>query len=99
MFEVRDNPDRLADWEAAARGERVDWEQVFRGYRAQVDWPGGRYWRELAQHFPNAKVILSVRDPDEWFDSVEATILPGLLHEESTTRLHEPDRRDGPPNR
>ena len=78
MFEVRDNPDRLADWEAAARGEPVDWDQVFRGYRAQVDFPGARYWRELAQYFPNAKVILSVRDPDEWFDSVEATILPWL---------------------
>ncbi len=76
MFEVRDNPELLADWEAAARGEPVDWDKVFRGYRSQVDWPGARYWRELAQHFPEAKVILSVRDPDAWFDSVQATIAP-----------------------
>jgi hypothetical protein len=76
MFEVRDNPGLLPDWEAAARGEAVDWDKVFRGYRSQVDWPGARYWRELAQHFPNAKVILSVRDPDAWFDSVQATIAP-----------------------
>jgi len=76
MFEVRDNPERLPDWEAAARGEAVDWDKVFRGYRSQVDWPGARYWRELAQHFPDAKVILSVRDPDAWFDSVQATIAP-----------------------
>ena len=56
MFEVRDNPERLADWEAAALGEAVDWDEVFRGYRSQVDWPGARYWRELTQHFPGAKV-------------------------------------------
>jgi hypothetical protein len=76
MFEVRDNPELLPDWEAAARGETVDWDEVFRGYRSQVDWPGARYWRELAHHFPEAKVILSVRDPDAWFDSVQATIAP-----------------------
>ena len=78
MFEVRDNPDRLVDWEALARGEKVDWDHVFRGYRSQVDWPGARYWRELARHYPAAKVVLSVRDPDEWFDSVQATIAPFL---------------------
>jgi Sulfotransferase domain len=78
MFEVRDNPERLADWEKAARGEKVDWDHVFRGYRSQVDWPGARYWRELVRHYPTAKVVLSVRDPDEWFDSVQATIVPFL---------------------
>ena len=78
MFEVRDNPERLADWEKAARGEKVDWDNVFRGYRSQVDWPGARYWRELVRHYPTAKVVLSVRDPDEWFDSVQATIVPFL---------------------
>jgi Sulfotransferase domain len=76
MFEVRDNPELLADWEALARGETVDWDEVFAGYRSQVDWPGAKYWRELARHFPDAKVILTVRDPDEWFDSVQATLAP-----------------------
>lgn len=76
MFEVRDNPGQLPNWEAAARGQTVDWDDVFHGYRSQVDWPGARYWRELVQHFPEAKLILSVRDPDAWFDSVQATIAP-----------------------
>ncbi len=76
MFEVRDNPALLPNWEAAARGETVDWDEVFRGYRSQVDWPGARYWRQLAQHFPKAQVM--VRDPDAWFDSVQATIAPFL---------------------
>lgn len=76
MFEVRDKPELLPDWEAAADGETVDWNKVFSGYRSQVDWSGARYWRELSRHFPKAKVILSVRDPDAWFDSVQATIAP-----------------------
>ncbi len=76
MFEVRDNPEQLAYWQAAARGERMDWDLVFADYRAQVDWPGARYWRELSAHFADAKVILSVRDPDAWFESVQNTIAP-----------------------
>lgn len=76
MFEVRDNPEQLPAWEAAARGESVDWDAMFDGYRSQVDWPGAAYWRQLAEYYPNAKVILSVRDPDRWFDSVQATIGP-----------------------
>lgn len=76
MFEVRDNPDQLPGWEAASRGEAVDWDVIFQGYRAQVDWPGAAYWRQLSNHYPDAKVILSLRDPDAWFDSVQATIGP-----------------------
>jgi hypothetical protein len=76
MFEVRDTPEQLPAWEVAARGESVDWDTVFDGYRAQVDWPGAAYWRQLSEHFPGAKVILSVRDPNDWFDSVQATIGP-----------------------
>ena len=78
MFEVRDHPSSCRPgrpWHAASA---VDWDEVFRGYRAQVDWPGARVWRELARHWPEAKVILTVRDPDAWFDSVQATIAPFL---------------------
>jgi hypothetical protein len=75
MFEVRDNARQLPYWQALARGDRVDWNSVFKGYRSQVDWPGARYWRELAAFYPQAKIILTVRDPDEWHASVEATIL------------------------
>ena len=75
MFEVRDNPAQLPYWQALARGEKPNWNDVFSGYRSQCDWPGARYWRELAAFYPDAKIILTVRDPDEWYDSVEATIL------------------------
>ena len=75
MFEVRDRPAQLAHWQALARGEVPNWNNVFAGYRSQVDWPGARYWRELAAFYPNARLILTVRDPDEWYDSLSATIL------------------------
>jgi hypothetical protein len=74
MFEVRDNPEQLPAWEAAARAEPVDWDAMFDGYRSQVDWPGAAYWRQLSVYYPKAKVILSVRDAHEWFDSVQSTI-------------------------
>jgi hypothetical protein len=83
MFEVRDNPELLPDWEAAARGEKVDWDKVFSGYRSQVDFPGARYWRELVRHFPKARVILSVRDAEDWYASVQATVL-GFLASRGT---------------
>jgi hypothetical protein len=39
-----------------------------------VDYPGAAYWRQIAEHFPDAKVLHTVRDPDKWFDSTQATI-------------------------
>jgi hypothetical protein len=76
MFEVRDHPELLPSWAAVGHGGRPDWDAIFSGYRAQVDWPGARYWRELAALYPDAKLILTVRDPEEWYDSVAASILP-----------------------
>lgn len=78
MFEVRDNPEQLPYWDALNRGEAVRWSEVFANYRSQVEWPGAQYWRELRRTYPDAKVILSVRDPDAWFDSVMETIVPSI---------------------
>jgi hypothetical protein len=74
MFEVMENPDRVRLWLRIADGERPDWAEVFAGYRASVDWPGAAYWRELVDAFPEAKIILTVRDPRRWFESAFKTI-------------------------
>jgi hypothetical protein len=79
MFEVRDHPEQLPYWQAAARGEMPDWDEVFANYRSCVDWPSARYWREIAAHYPDAKVLLTLRDGDKWFDSVHATIYPSIM--------------------
>jgi Sulfotransferase domain len=73
MAEVLINPSHAPRWVDAANG-RADWEGIFDGYAATVDYPGCRYWRELADEYPEAKVVLSVRDPGRWFDSTQATI-------------------------
>ena len=74
MTEVFDKPDHVALWESAARGEAVDWAQIFGDYRAAVDWPAAAFYAELMQRYPEAKVILTVRDPDRWYESARDTI-------------------------
>jgi hypothetical protein len=44
------------------------------GFQAIVDWPGVYFWRELTVTHPGAKAILTVRDPERWYDSMKATI-------------------------
>ena len=60
-------------WTDAARGN-PDWDAIFDGFRASSDYPSASYWRELAAHYPEAKIVLTTRDPDSWFESVSATI-------------------------
>ena len=52
----------------------ADWDEIFEGKDSIVDWPGSYHWRELMDVYPDAKVLLSVRDADSWFDSVSETI-------------------------
>jgi hypothetical protein len=73
MVEVFMHPETVPLWIAAANGQ-PDWDAVYAGYESSVDYPGALYWRELAAHFPDAKVLHSVRDPDSWFESTQATI-------------------------
>jgi Sulfotransferase domain len=73
MAEVFENPEHVEQWEAARRGG-ANWEELFRGYRAAVDWPAAAFYEELMERYPEAKVILTVRDPDRWYESACSTI-------------------------
>jgi hypothetical protein len=73
MVEVFAHPESIPWWTDAAEG-RPAWDRIFSGYRAAVDWPTATFYRELAQHYPDAKVILTERDPESWFRSTQATI-------------------------
>jgi hypothetical protein len=68
-------------WEAAYEGE-IEWERVFDGVCSTVDWPSARYYRELMDHYPEAKVLLSVREGEEWARSMRETVW-GVFHGDS----------------
>jgi hypothetical protein len=74
MTEVLARMNDARVWDAAVRGEPVDWEALFRGYQATVDWPGCSFYQEFLRRYPDAKVVLTVRDPEKWYDSARQTI-------------------------
>jgi hypothetical protein len=74
MLEVQQNPSHAGLWSQAHAGESIDWDALFEGYQASVDWPSCNLWREQLEHFPAAKVLLSLRDSERWYDSVMNTI-------------------------
>src|SRR5436305_4702694 len=74
MFEVFSHPEHADVWRRAAEGDAVDFDEVLDGYGATVDWPACEFWAELMGTYPDAKVLLSVRDPDRWYSSFNSTI-------------------------
>jgi Sulfotransferase domain len=78
MMEVFAHPEHVPLWHAAARGEMPDWRALMGDYAAAVDWPASAFWPELAAAFPDAVVLLSVRDPDSWYESAQETIFPAM---------------------
>jgi Sulfotransferase domain len=77
--------DSVAIWERAMDGEAI-WPEVFADSQATVDWPGGYFWRQLVDFYPDAKVLLSVRDPQSWEPSFRETVWD-MGHGESLIRL------------
>jgi hypothetical protein len=77
--------DQVDVWNRALDGEGP-WEEVFAGFQSTVDWPGGYFYRELAEAYPDAKVLLSVRDPERWEPSFRETIVD-MRYGESLMRL------------
>lgn len=74
MREVIGHPDRVALWSRIIGGEPADWPAVFAGYRSCVDWPACSFYTPLMDVYPEARVLLTVRDPAAWYESVLATI-------------------------
>lgn len=75
MMEVMRNPDCLPLWADVLDG-KPEWDSVFEGYQSSVDWPAAAFYKEQMRHFPDARVILTVRDPESWYRSVSETIYP-----------------------
>lgn len=89
MEEVLINmPQQLPLWSAAVSGH-ADWSKIYAGYGSAVDWPTACFYRELAEAYPEARFVLTVRDPDRWVDSFSATIYKLLSEKEvSPQEMH-----------
>jgi Sulfotransferase domain len=74
MTELRSRPDLGKLWERAFDAALDDFEDIFESYHSTTDMPASVIWKELAEHYSNAKVILTVRDADSWLASAKATI-------------------------
>jgi len=73
MVNVLSELELASDWRRALDGD-VNWSEIFAGCDSTVDWPGSFYYKELVDEYPDAKVVLSVRDADRWVRSMRDTI-------------------------
>lgn len=74
MWELFDAPQNVRYWDKLSRGEEVDMNPLFEGYQSIVDYPGCMYYKELGAQYPDAKVVLNVRDPHKWWKSSYDTV-------------------------
>jgi len=69
-------------WSSAIHGN-ADWDAIFDGFVSTTDYPGCCFWRELMDYYPEARVLLSVRDADGWFDSISSTLFAPAFREKA----------------
>lgn len=72
FYQENANPDDF--YHAYYHRESTDWDTLYKDYNAGVDWPTVTFYKELLTKYPHAKVILTVRSPDSWFNSVRNTL-------------------------
>jgi len=82
MVNVLTDLSAVQQWSDAADREgddgQVAWSKILAGFRATVDWPGAFFYRDLMEAYPDAKVLLSVRDGEAWARSIHQTIWGAL---------------------
>jgi hypothetical protein len=84
MVNVLGNLDEAEHWRRALDGQ-APWDEVFDGFQATVDWPGSFFYQDLIERYPEAKVLLSVRDGEKWVRSMRNTIW-GLFYDDVLMR-------------
>lgn len=74
MQEAMRRPSHVRRWLDYADTGTADWGALFSEFGSGVDYPVCCVWEELAEHYPDAEVILTVRDPETWWESTNSTI-------------------------
>ncbi|MFC6880355.1 MULTISPECIES: sulfotransferase family protein [Actinomadura] len=65
-------------WSATCAGKPIDWHALFASYESGLDWPVCSFWREIVAAFPDVRVVLSTRDPEDWYASFRETVYAAL---------------------
>ncbi len=78
MDKLLTTPEDLPLWLSAVESGN-GWEKVFSGYQSAVDFPACLYVKGISEYFPEAKIILTVRDPESWYSSAKGTIFARSL--------------------
>ena len=68
-------------WEDVA-DESPDWDRIFDDAVSTVDWPSARFYPQLMDRYPDAKVLLSERPGPAWARSMQQTVW-GIFHGDS----------------
>jgi hypothetical protein len=78
MIEVIHNGEaQVPLWNAALAG-KPDYAAIYDGYKSAVDWPTAAFWQDVAETYPEAKIILSTRSAESWYTSISETILAAV---------------------
>ena len=76
MLDVIMHPGDIKIWLAIGGGKDLDWKKLFKKYKAGVDYPFPTNYLKYLEKNPNTKVILTIRDPEDWYESAKETIYP-----------------------
>ncbi len=74
MKELLVHPENLHYWKTLEKTSTTNWEELYNGCQATVDFPAYPWYKEHMKRYPDAKVILTIRPFDKWYDSVHSTI-------------------------
>ncbi|MEZ6001511.1 sulfotransferase family protein [Hyphomonas sp.] len=78
MIEVIEKGEKQVPLWNDALGGKPDFDAIYDGYSSAVDWPSAAFWKELADYYPDAKIILSSRSAESWYGSISETILSAV---------------------
>jgi hypothetical protein len=73
VADVQEHPEQTSLWQALAAGA-CDWHALFGPYASCVDFPACVFYAELLDAYPDAKVLLTVRDPERAYERVRESI-------------------------
>src|SRR5581483_4585989 len=80
MIDLLSGPAELSDaFREAYDGKPTDWKQVLGGWESTMDWPACSFYKQFMEVWPEAPVILNVRDPEGWYKSCHNTIYQAAI--------------------